>query len=97
MSKQEDFDRAQHAKQALSNPALQEAFLRYESKIIDRLRDTDDRDINLIVALKQHLTALRIVRKNLETMVADGEFARLDLDNDRTLASRVKSMLRKIA
>jgi hypothetical protein len=97
LSNQADSDLGQWAKQALSNPALQEAFRRYEQKIVDLLRQTDSADMAKILTLKQHLTSLGVVQKNLGIMVQDGDIARLDFEQKQTFADRAKSAFRKIA
>jgi len=97
MSNQSDIDLGQFAKQAVSNPALQEAFRRYEQKIVDLLRATDSTDMAKILTLKQHLTSLGVVQKNLAIMVNDGDIARLDFEQKQTFADRAKSVFRKIA
>ena len=91
---QKELDLARQAKEALKNPALTEAFLRYEAKIVDELRRTADR--NLQETLVRHLRSLGVVRKNLEVMVADGVEAQKKLDWELTLAERATARLRKV-
>lgn len=91
---QQEIDFARHAKAALANPALTEAFLRYEQKIIEELRKTADK--NLQETLVRHLRSLGVVRKNLDIMVADGAEAQKKLDWELTLAERATARIRKV-
>ena len=89
---------ARHAKSALSNPAIEEAFKRYEAKIIENLRLADPLNVELVLTFKRHLTSLHVVRRNLEIMVDDGKEADQKLAFERqTLAERAKAALRRIA
>lgn len=93
-----DIELARHAKTALTNPALTEAFARYEAKIVENLRTADPLNVEIVLTFKRHLTSLAVVKRNLEIIVADGLEAEQKLDFERqTMAQRAKAALRRIA
>ena len=89
-----DSQLAQRAKEALSNPALTAAFDRYRERVIDLLEAADDKDQAQVQILRCHLRSLKVVKRNLEMMVADGIEAESKLDFERqTLAKRFKRVI----
>ena len=93
---QKELDLAKQAKSALENPALIEAFARYEKKVIEQIKAADYKDRDLLDTLKRHLTSLSVVRRNLEVMMEDGE-VRKQINLEQTAFQRAKTAFRRIA
>lgn len=87
---QADIDLGRWAEQVLTNPAYASAWDRLRAKIIDELSRADDRDADLVMTLKRHLTTTNVVRRNLEMMIADGKEAKVQLDFEMTKLQKAK-------